>query len=453
VTQASVLVVDDEELIRWSLQKELVRQGYAVTTAGSRAEALAVFSADPADVVLLDIKLPDGSGVELIPELLTLRDGVAIIMITSVTSLDTAVEAMRLGASDYVTKPFDFPKLWNSVARSVERVTLRTENQALRTRDRRASATVIAESAGMKRTLELAAKVGRSDAATVLLLGESGVGKDLLAQWIHHSSLRADRLFVDINCAALPAALLESELFGHERGAFTDAKTQKRGLLEVASGGTVYLDEIGDAPPLVQAKLLKVLEQRTFRRVGGVRDLTSDVRVIGATNQDLGKAVADKRFREDLFYRLNVFPIEIPPLRHRREDILPLAHLFLATLGRNLHKAARSFDPEVEALLLAYHWPGNVRDLRNVVERAVILAGDTPISADLLPKEIAEGHDSGLAAGVVGSLVEQEARLIRETLFALGGNQSRAAQKLGIGRDALRRRMRRLGIPADGEGT
>jgi DNA-binding NtrC family response regulator len=448
--RGSVLVVDDEELIRWSLQKELAAQGYDVAVAGSCAEALARFAAEPADVVLLDIRLPDGSGVDLIAKLLALRDDATIIMATSVTALDSAVAAMRRGAWDYVTKPFDFDKLWSCVAKGAERVALRQENRTLRTRERGARGDIIAESPAMRRVLELAHLVMATDSSTVLLQGESGVGKDLLARHIHAGSARGDKLFLDVNCAGIPETLLESELFGHERGAFTDAKAQKRGLFEQAAGGTVYLDEIGDAPPAVQPKLLKVLEQRTFRRLGGARDLAADVRVIAATNRDLEAGVARKTFREDLYYRIKVFPIEIPPLRARPEDILPLARAFLSTFARTLRKPVLEFEAAAEEALRRYAWPGNVRELRNVVERAVILSRAEAITPELLPGGGA--HEPDAPGGEEhGVLAAEEARLIREAMAACGGNQSRAAAQLGISRDALRRRMRRHGIVAGQE--
>jgi len=446
--RASVLVVDDEELVRWSLEKDLSRQDYAVATAGTGAEALRMHAADPADVVLLDVNLPDGSGVRLIPELRAARQDTAIIMITAVASLDTAVESVRLGAWDYVTKPFDFPKLYNSIAKATEGVALRQENRALRSRERASRVSgIVAESPQMRRVLELVSLVARNDAATVLLLGETGVGKDLLARHIHEAGPRAEQLFLDVNCASLPPALLESELFGHERGAFTDASTQKRGLLEVASGGTVFLDELADAPLAVQAKLLKVLEQRTFRRLGGVRDLSANVRVIAATNRDLEQAVAARTLREDLYYRLKVFPIHIPALRERPEDILPLARTFLDGYCASFRKRVTGLEDEAERLLLAYRWPGNVRELRNVMERAMILApGGMPLTAELLPAELRGVHPLEPAPEPGGLLAQSEARLIREALEACGGNQSRAASQLGISRGALARRLRRLGI-------
>jgi len=442
--RADVLVVDDEELICWSLQKDLEAQGYAVATASTCAEALRSFAAAPADVVLLDVNLPDGSGVELIAKLRDIRPDAVVIMITSVTALDTAVESMRLGAWDYVTKPFDLPKLYNGIAKAAERVVLTQQNQVLAARQGGPGSPVfVAESPAMKRTVALADKVAQSDGATVLLLGESGVGKDVLARRIHAQSRRADRLFLDLNCAALPEALLESELFGHERGAFTDAKTQKRGLLELAEGGTLYLDEIADAPPAVQAKLLKVLEQRTFRRVGGGRDLAADVRVIAATNRDLAQAVAERRFREDLLYRLKVFPIEVPPLRQRPEDVLPLARAFVATYASAFRKVVTGITAHAEEMLVAYRWPGNVRELRNVVERAIILAPErAQLGLEHLPPEL-YGDEADESEGL---LRDTEGRLIREALAACGGNQSKAAAQLGIGRDALRRRMRRHGL-------
>ncbi len=451
MTRASVLVVDDEELIRWSLQQELSRLGYVVSTASTGAEALRLQQEDPFDVVLLDVKLPDGSGVQLIPELHAMREDSVIIMITSVTALETAVESIRLGAFDYLTKPFDFPKLHNSIAKAAERVALRQENRALRFQQRaNTGPELVAHSAQMRRILELAETVARNDTATVLLQGESGVGKDFVARHIHQGSPRSERLFLDINCAALPEALLESELFGHERGAFTDAKSQKRGLLELAAGGTVYLDEIGDAPIGVQAKLLKVLEQRTFRRLGGIRDITTDVRVIAATNRDLDQALAEKTLRQDLYYRLKVFPLRIPPLRERREDVMPLAHMFLTTYSRAFRKHVVALTPEAEQLLLEYPWPGNVRELRNVIERAMILAGEeTTIGVDLFPQELVEGATQPDAATrPTGALAQAEATMIREALAACDGNQSRAAAQLGIGRGVLARRLRRLGIAA-----
>ncbi|MBI4818737.1 MAG: sigma-54-dependent Fis family transcriptional regulator [Deltaproteobacteria bacterium] len=447
MSPSTVFVVDDEELIRWSLQKELAARGYAVSTAATASEALRSFTDEPSDVVLLDIKLPDGSGVDLIPKLLALREDVTILMITSVTSLDTAVQAMQLGASDYLTKPFDFTKLWASVARAAERVHLRESNRLLRSREQAGDARIIAASPAMHRTIEWVDKVKSSD-ATVLLLGESGVGKDLLARYIHRTGGRAEGLFLDINCAALPETLLESELFGHERGAFTDAKTQKRGLFELAAGGSVYLDEIADAPLSVQAKLLKVLEQRTFRRVGGVRDLACDVRVIAATNQSLEEAVASHKFRGDLLYRLKVFPVDIPPLRERREDILPIAMELLTDLAKRMRRPASTLDPEVEQLLVDYRWPGNIRELRNIVERAVILATDGHITTEMLPAELTD-VPLDTQRPPAGALATQEAKLIREALSASGGNQTKAAAQLGLSRDALRRRMKRLGISSD----
>ncbi|MCC7538443.1 MAG: sigma-54-dependent Fis family transcriptional regulator [Deltaproteobacteria bacterium] len=449
----SVLVVDDEELICWSLQKDLTKLGYSVTTASTAAEAVRAHQADPADVVLLDIALPDASGLSIIEELHRTREDTSIVMITSNTTLETAVEAVRLGAWDYLTKPFDYAKLHNVVAKAAERVGLRQENRVLRARDRNAATpTIVAESLAMKTVLDLASRVAASDGATVLLLGESGVGKDLVARHIHADSARSGRLFLDVNCAAMPEALLESELFGHERGAFTDAKTQKPGLFELAAGGTVFLDEIADAPPLVQAKLLKVIEQRTFRRVGGVRDLPADVRVIAATNRNLEQAVAAHTFREDLYYRLKVFPITIPPLCERRADILPLARMLLEGFARAFRKPVVGFDAESEQRLVDYAWPGNVRELRNAIERAMILVrAEDHIGLDLLPAEIAEAvlGDHPSQVGPSGALADAEGRLIREALKSSGGNQSRAAALLGISRGALARRMHRLGIGLD----
>lgn len=442
---ASVLVVDDEELICWSLKKELGKQGYTAHAASTAQAALDAFRAEPADVVLLDINLPDRRGVDIMPELRSFNDDVVIIMITSVTALDVAVEAMRRGAWDYVTKPFDYPKLFNTIARGVEQLALKRENRALRNKSPRLP-DIVAESPQMHEVLTLARAVMRSDPSTVLLLGESGVGKDVIARAIHEGGPRSDRLFLDINCAALPETLLESELFGHERGAFTGATNKKLGLFELASGGTVFLDEVVEAPLSIQAKLLKVLEQRTFRRVGGTRDVLVDIHVIAATNRDLEQAVTSQRLRQDLYYRLKVFPIVIPPLRERGADILPLARQFIAAFARTFRKTIPGIDTDAEALLQAYPWPGNVRELRNVIERAAILApGSEPLSTDLLPSEIAHAAMSW-PEGALGKLAQSEAEMIAAALAECEGNQSRAAVKLGISRDALRRRMRRYAL-------
>ena len=448
-TNTRILVVDDEELIRWSLQKDLARQGYDVAVAASGGEALQRQETDPADIVLLDVNLPDGSGVELVSRLRALRDDTVVVMITSDTTVETAVQSMRQGAWDYVTKPFDFPKLYNCLERAAEQLALKQENRALRARDRAGRPPdLVTLSVAMRRAVDLAARVMENDAATVLLLGESGAGKDVLARNIHFGGARADRLFLDLNCAGLPEMLLESELFGHERGAFTDARTHKPGLLEMAAGGTVYLDEIADAPLVVQAKLLKVLEQRTFRRVGGVRDLPVDVRLIAATNRDLEQAIAARAFRADLYYRLKVFPIHVPALRERSEDILPLARGFIAEYNSRFRKRVAGVEPEAAERLADYRWPGNVRELRNVIERAMILAPvEGSLGVELLPEELGGGTDlEDARAGPVGVLAQTESRMIREALAEAGGNQSQAAAQLGISRGALTRKMRRLGI-------
>jgi DNA-binding NtrC family response regulator len=451
-----VLIVDDEKLIRWSIAERLKKEGFECREAPDGAEAAAAISRESVDLVLLDLKLPDADGLTLLKQFQEQAPDIPVLIMTAYSSIDTAVEAMKRGAHDYLTKPFNLDELVLSVRRALETTALRREaGQRLReSKERFGIRNVVGTSKKMRDILDLVRKVARSDASTVLLRGESGTGKDVIARAIHYESARAHASFMNITCTALPDTLLESELFGHERGAFTDAKTQKRGLLELADGGSLFLDEIGDMSANLQAKLLRVLEERNFRRVGGTVDVRVDVRVIAATNRDLEKAIRDRTFREDLYYRLNIIPITLPPLRERPEDIPDLVEHFLAYYSREFKRPFKAVTPEALARLKVHAWPGNVRELRNVLERACLLAAsDTLGPDDLLLGRMAPAAEAARpfvlpAGGLV--LEDLERDLVTQALERAGGNQTKAAALLGISRDQLRYRMEKHGIPSRG---
>ncbi|MDF1527124.1 MAG: sigma-54 dependent transcriptional regulator [bacterium] len=447
-SKGRILVVDDEYLIRWSLQQSLVEQGYEVFLAASAEEGLALMEREAPDLALLDIQLPGMSGMELLPGIRERRPDCVVIMVTATSDLSVAVKAMKDGAFDYIPKPFNLEEVRLVVDKALETRRLRDEVIRFREKDsvRYGFHNFTFKSKMMEEVVEVARKIALSDTATVLLTGESGTGKDLIAQAIHYESSRCDKPFMPLNCTALPRELLESELFGHERGAFTDAKELKKGLFEVTDGGTLFLDEIGDMDLALQAKLLRILESRTFKRVGGTRDISVDVRVIAATNKDLEERIREKAFREDLFYRLNVLPVTIPPLRERREDILPLAERFLADFSKDLGKEIRKIEPDAARAMKEYDWPGNVRELKNVIERAMILSSaDSLGMGDLALKRV----DSALSPtdqAFTLNLDEMELRLINEALERARNNQSVAAKLLGVSRDTLRYRMKKHGL-------
>ncbi|QSV47265.1 sigma-54-dependent transcriptional regulator [Geobacter benzoatilyticus] len=449
-----ILVVDDEHLIRWSLEQNLKKQGYEVVSAGNGEDALRIVREEQPDLVLLDIQLPGISGLEVLEKIKEHDEEILVIMVTAHGALETAVHAMRLGAYDYINKPFNLDEMAIVIRKALETSDLRREVQRLRCEQAKKFGTpdIIGSSRHMKNVLDMMEKVAKSDASTVLVQGESGTGKELVAKWIHYRSSRAERPFVAINCAAVPATLLESELFGHEKGAFTDAKVMKKGLFELAEGGTVFLDEIGDMELGMQAKLLRFLEERTFRRIGGTKSFSVDVRIISATNRDLLKAIEEKTFRNDLYYRLQVIPIFLPPLRERREDILTLTNHFIEVFNVEFNKHVTGISKMAEKLLLDYHWPGNIRELKNVIERAIILGSEETLLLEHLPLEIvakASSQSSGLAVfklppdGV--DIEEVEKELIRQALEISEWNQSKAARKLNLGIDAFRYRMKKFG--------
>jgi DNA-binding NtrC family response regulator len=448
-----VLVVDDEDLIRWSLAERLRADGHEVVEAATAADAIDKAQAG-VDLALLDYKLPDDDGLSVLRRIREIDPDTLVIMLTAHKGVETVVDAMKAGAFDYATKPFDLDDVAMRVARALETTRLRRELRQLQSSMAApfGIGSIIGESAPMQKLKALVRRVASSPSSTVLLTGESGTGKDLIAKVIHYLSSRAGRPFVNITASAMPEHLLESEMFGHERGAFTDARQQKRGLLEQADEGTLFLDEIGEMVPALQAKLLRFLEEKTFRRVGGNVDIHVDVRVVAATNRDLDDQVKSGKFREDLFYRLNVLRIEVPPLRDRIDDLPLLAQHFVGMFAREFKRPVRTLNPAAEAALRAYKWPGNVRELRNLIERAVLLAE----GASLNPADFDSLHTSrgkpadahtgfALPAGGV-NLDDVEKTLVVQALERTHGNQTRAAALLGLHRDQIRYRMEKFGV-------
>ncbi len=454
MTQATIQIVDDESLIRWSLKERLKADGYAICEADSGAKALAVFEQSRPDLVLLDFKLPDTDGVALLKQMKQLDPDVIAIMMTGFSTVETAVEAMRQGAFHYVNKPVNLDEMALLVEKALETTRLRREVKSLRADRSRACSieNIIGDSAPMRAMKDLLRKVAQSPSSTVLITGESGTGKDLAAKALHCTSARSNGPFMNITCSALPDALLESELFGHEKGAFTDARTQKKGLLEQADGGTVFLDEIGEMSPVLQAKLLRFLEDKTFRRVGGSADIKPNVRVVAATNRNLQEEVGKGKFREDLFYRLNVLWVKLPALREREDDVARLAKHFADVFGTEFHKPIRKIEPETLSRLEHYRWPGNVRELKNALERAVLLAESDKLTAADFPQlgmaaPVQVGSTFKLPAGGI-SLDDLERDLLVQALESAKGNQTRAASLLGINRDQVRYRIEKFGLKA-----
>ncbi|HEY8503660.1 MAG TPA: sigma-54 dependent transcriptional regulator [Gemmataceae bacterium] len=434
-----LLIVDDDEQLRQTLARRFERHGMAVTAAGSGEEAVALAGREVWDVALLDLHLPGMSGIDLLERLKEAQPALEALMLTAHGSIETAIDAMKRGAYDYLSKPFHLPELEVHIQKACEKARLaRRQTQWLGQIDyESARYRLVGSGAAIRRVVEMIRKVAPSP-ATVLVRGPSGTGKELVARALHYNSPRREQPLVTINCAALQETLLESELFGHEKGAFTGAAAAKPGLVEIAEGGTLFIDEIGEMAPGLQAKLLRVLEGGHYRRVGGTRELRADVRVVAATNRSLEDEIKAGRFREDLFYRLNVVTIDVPALRDRREDIPELAEHFLAT--RPVGPLRRRLSPEALEALVRYDWPGNVRELANVIERAQILAEGEVITPDDLPEAIAEGAPPSEPGGADPQhLREVERRHVQEVLRREKGNKVHAARALGISRRALYR--------------
>ncbi|MDD3643016.1 MAG: sigma-54 dependent transcriptional regulator [Candidatus Krumholzibacteria bacterium] len=458
-----VLLVDDEDTIRLFLEKTLKVEGYEALTASTGEEAIEKTRSELPDLVLLDLKLPDMNGIDVLHKIKEELPEICVIMLTAFGDIETAVSAIKKGAFDFVSKPVNLEQLLLAVGKGLESQKLNRELFQLRRRVKLDfdEGYIPGESPQMKEIYEIVRTVARSETTTVLIQGESGTGKEMIANMIHRFSPRHDKPFLEINCASLPEELLESELFGHERGAFTDAKVQKIGLLELANKGTLFLDEIGEMSQTIQVKLLRVLERMTFRRVGGTKDIKVSVRIISATNRDLESAVGEKLFREDLYYRLKVIPIHIPPLRERKEDIYILLKHFLTRFNRQFNKNFMEVDDGAFERILAYPWPGNIRELKNIVERIVLLENDTVLRISHLPESIRKGESAALERTVAQRfevalgkpfpeagidfedlIRNAESDLIAKAMKEAGGNQSRAARLLRLNRDKLRYRLR-----------
>jgi DNA-binding NtrC family response regulator len=452
---AAILIVEDEAKMRRLLELNLGEDGFATFSAGDAESGLKLLRENSIDLVLTDLKLPGMDGLEFLQAVKRQNAALPVVVMTAFGSVETAVEAMKAGASDYVLKPFSLSEMRMVIHKELDVRNLREENRELREAlgKRYAHPNVVARSPKMQEVLATVERVAPTN-STVLLGGESGVGKDLIARAIHEKSRRARGPFLKINSTAIPENLLESELFGYERGAFTGAATSKPGKFELADKGTLFLDEIGDVPPATQVKLLRVLQEREFERLGGTRTIKVDVRLIAATNRDLRAALEEGTFREDLYYRLNVVPIDIAPLRERKEDIPDLVNLFISRFAGDSGKPVESITPEAMQILVNYHWPGNVRELQNVIERGCALAKGNVLDAadihlDLRPAKAANGAAGFLPDGM--TLEQWEDEMVQEALRRANGNKSQAARLLGLSRNALRYRLSKIGIADEGE--
>lgn len=448
------LIVEDEKLIRWSLRQKLESRGFQVTEADNGKAAFGVLADRVFDLIFLDYKLPDTTGLEILRKIRETDADAVVLLMTAYSSIESAVDAIKLGAYDYITKPFDMESVLRIADKALETTKLRREVRELRRHleHEYAIERIIGRDACMMELFEVIRQVAKSNASTVFLRGDSGTGKDLVARVIHYNSDRAPRPFMNITCTALSESLLESELFGHEKGAFTDAKAAKKGLFELADGGTIFLDEVGDMPMGLQAKLLRFLEERAFRRVGGTSEISVDVRVIAATNRDIDKAIEENKFRPDLMFRLNVIPVHLPPLRARGGDIRLLARHFVDRFSKEFRKPIHSIEEKAYAKLEDYPWPGNVRELRNVLERAVLLGkGETVTAGDLVlgsaePAAATVSLDAIQLPEAGLDLRDVETRLIRQAMSRANNNQTQAAKLLKLSRDAFRNRLEKLGM-------
>jgi DNA-binding NtrC family response regulator len=446
----TILIVEDEAKMRRLLELNLGDDGFATVSAGDAETGLKLLREHPVDLILTDLKLPGMNGLEFLQTVKRQNAILPVVVMTAFGSVETAVEAMKAGASDYVLKPFSLTEMRMVIHKELDVRNLREENRSLREAlgKRFSHPNIVARSPKMQEVLATVERVARTN-STVLLGGESGVGKDLIARAIHEKSRRASGPFLKINSTAIPENLLESELFGFEKGAFTGAVASKPGKFELADKGTIFLDEIGDVPPLTQVKLLRVLQEREFERLGGTRTVKVDVRLLAATNKDLRQALEQGTFREDLYYRLNVVPIDIAPLRERKQDIPDLVNLFVSRFTGESGKPVEGITPEAMQILVSYHWPGNVRELQNIVERACALAkgsvlGPSDIHLDVRPAKAVNGSGGFLPDGM--TLEQWEDEMVQEALRRANGNKSQAARLLGLSRNALRYRLSKIGI-------
>jgi len=443
----NVLVVDDERNIRALVARVLGQDQVEVHGAATGKEGLQMADEVSPDLVLLDLRLPDMDGMDVLRALRTRYPEVAVIIITGFGQIQSAVEAIKVGATDYLEKPFEHvEKLKLAVGRALDEVRAKREIRRLHGLQEKQYGVdqIIGDSEPTRSLRDLIRKVARSEAQTILILGDSGTGKELVARGLHYESTRRDFPFMEVNCAAITETLFESELFGHEKGAFTDAKSAKKGLMELADRGTLFLDEVSEMSLKSQAKFLRVLQERVFRRVGGTRDIKVDLRVITASNRPLELRVKEGLFREDLFYRLNVIPIHIPPLRERRDDVMPLARHFLTESNVRSHKAIKGFTPETERLIFSYPWPGNVRELRNLIERLVILGTSDHIEPQHLPIQFASQAvevPRQMGSQEFRTLAEVERAYINQVMQRVEANKSKAAKILGISRQTLRKKL------------
>jgi two-component system, NtrC family, response regulator AtoC len=467
-----ILVVDDERLARWLLRRKCEEWGYHVTEAETGEAGLKLAQLESPDLVLLDVRLPDINGVQVLEQLKKNGGAPPVIMITADPQVDDVKVAIKLGAYDFIGKPLNFDELHVTIKNVLEATRLRSEVQSLRGEMKRRAGyhEIVADSPKMAQLMNFVRKVAASEATTILIQGESGTGKDLIAKAIHYESSRQERSFVAINCSAIPEQLMETELFGYEKGAFTDAKQMKKGLFEMADGGTLFLDEIGELSSLLQAKLLRVLEDQVIRRVAGVREMQVNVRVIAASNRDLEKEVREGRFRQDLYYRLAIIAIFIPPLREHKEDILPLVDFFIERYNRRFRKSVRGITDETRRLLVQSSWPGNIRELRNSIERAMILEEESLLRPAYLPSAVnqanagvtafehtvARDHGQSLPNGRSlprlyipeggTSLEEIERAMVELAMKQSNNNQTHAAKLLDLSRDALRYKLKKFGL-------
>jgi len=451
MSKPRILIIEDEKLIRWSLRQRFQEEGYVVDEAQNGSDGLAKLQRALFDLVMLDYRLPDMTGLDVLRRIREDDEDIVVLIMTAYSNIEDAVEAMRLGAYDYVSKPFKMDALMLTVAKALETTHLKREVRDFRAQMRKKFGfdRILGRCPAMTELFELISSVSQSGASTIFLRGESGTGKDLVAKAIHYNSDRANRPFMNITCTAISETLLESELFGHERGSFTDAKQLKKGLLELAAGGTVFLDEVGDMPPSLQAKLLRFLEEKTIRRVGGVQDIEVDVRIIAATNRDIEKLIKEGKFREDLFYRLNIIPIYLPPLRERGDDIRLIAEYYVDVFSKEFRRPPTNLTPDAVKKLMGYSWMGNVRELRNVIERAVLLSKSTTIGPDDLVVGSVSHNGSPISIELPPegiSLQTIEEQLVRKALAQTSNNQTKAAKLLHLSRDQLRYRMERYGL-------